>query len=78
MHPDSLKVAEVIPIFKKGEQDKTTNYRPMTLFSHFNKIFEKLLFFRIYSYLVRYRYDLLSDCQLGFRKNFSTNFAINK
>ena len=76
VYPDSLKVAEVIPIFKKSEPDKTTNYRPISLLSQFNKIFEKLLYSRIYSYLVRY--NLLSDCQFGFRKNSSTNFAINK
>ena len=76
VYPDSLEVAGVIPIFKKGEPDKTTNYRSISLFSQFNKIFEKLLYSRIYSYLVRY--DSLSDYQFGFRKNCSTNFAINK
>ena len=74
--PDSLKVAELISTFKKGEQNKTKNYRAISLLSQFNKIFEKLLYSRIYSYLVRY--DLLSDCQVSFRKNSSTNFAINK
>ena len=54
VYPDSLKVPEVIPIFKKGEQDKTTNYRSISLLSQFNKIFEKLLYSQIYSYLVRY------------------------
>ena len=76
VYPDSLKVAEVIPIFKKGKQDKATNYRPISLLSQFNKIFEKLLYSRIYSYLVRY--DLLNNYKFGFRKNSSTNFAINK
>ena len=75
-YPDSLKVAEVIPISKKGEQDKTTNYRPITLLSQFNKIYEKLLYSRIYFYLLRY--DLLSECQFGYRKNSSTNFIVNK
>ena len=45
VYPDSLKVAEVIPILKKGEQDKTTNYRPTLLLSQFNKTFEKLLYY---------------------------------
>ena len=54
VYPDSLKVAEVIRIFKKGEQDKTTNYRSISFLSQFNKIFEKLLYSQIYSYLVRY------------------------
>ena len=42
VYPDSLKVAEVIPIFKKGDHDETSNYRPISLLSQFNKIFEKL------------------------------------
>ena len=53
VYPDSLKVAEVIPIFKKGDRNKTTNYRPISLLSQFNKVFEKLLYTRIYSYLMR-------------------------
>ena len=29
-YPDLMKVAEVIPIFKKGQKDKLTNYRPIS------------------------------------------------
>ena len=77
LYPDSLKVAEVIPTSKKGDHDKTTNYRPISLLFRYNKIFEKLLCSRIiYFYLVRC--DMLCDCELGFRKNCSTIFAINK
>ena len=54
VYPDSLKVAEMIPIFKNGEQDKTTKYSSISLLSRFNKIFEKLLYSQIYSYSVRY------------------------
>ena len=39
-----LKIAEVISIFKKGDANKTTNYRPMSVSSQFNKSFEKLLY----------------------------------
>ena len=48
-YPDLMKVAEVIPIFKKGQKDKMTNYRPISLLSQFNEVFEKLLHSRIYS-----------------------------
>ena len=44
-YPDLLKIAEVIPIFKKGERNKMTNYRPMSLLSQFNKIFENYCIF---------------------------------
>ena len=75
-YPDLLKIAEVVPIFKKGERNKMTNYRPISLLSQFNKVFEKLLYTRIYSYLTRF--NLLSDHQFGFRKNCSPTLAINK
>ena len=75
-YPDPLKIAEVIPILKKGDRSKTTNYRPISILSQFNKIFEKLLYTRLYSYLIRY--NLLSDQQFGFRKSSSTTLAISK
>ena len=58
-YPDLLKIAEVVPIFKKGERNKMINYRPISLLSQFNNIFEKLLYIRIYTYITRF--NLLSD-----------------
>ena len=76
IYPDSLKLAEVIPIFKKGDRVKTTNYRPISLLSQLNKVFEKLLYVCIYSYLIIFK--LLIDNQFGFWKNSSTTLAMNK
>ena len=72
--PDSLKIAEVIPIFKKGNTDKPTNYRPISLLFQFSKIFAKLIYNRIYSYLEKF--DLLSNRQFRFKQNSSTVHAI--
>ena len=72
--PNSLEIAEVIPIFKKGNTDKPTNYRPISLFSQFSKIFEKLICNRIYSYVEKF--DLLSNRRFGFGQNSSTVHAI--
>ena len=72
--PDCLKIAEVIPIFKKGDHNLATNYCPISILSQFDKIFEKLIYIRISSYLEKY--DLLSKNQFGFSENSSTNFAI--
>jgi len=48
IYPDAMKVTEIIPIFKKEDRESTTNYRPISLLSQFNKIFEKMLHTRIY------------------------------
>jgi len=29
--PDSLKIAEIVSIYKKGDPKQTTNYRPISL-----------------------------------------------
>ena len=34
IHPDLLKIAKIIPIFKKGSQLSTKNYRPISLLSN--------------------------------------------
>ena len=72
--PDCLKIAEVIPIFKKGNADKPTNYRPISLLSQPHFIHLSLIYNRIYSYLEKF--DLLSNRQFGFRQNSSTVHAI--
>ena len=46
--PSEHKLAKVVPIFKSGESDKVTNYRPISVLSFFSKIFEKI----IYNYVV--------------------------
>ena len=51
VHPDWLKIAKTIPIFKKSSKLNTSNYRPISLLSNLNKILEKLMFNRIYKFL---------------------------
>ena len=45
--PDTLKRADVTPIFKKGNDNEKENYRPVSMLSTFSKVFEKLLFEQI-------------------------------
>ena len=49
--PDDMKVAEVIPIFKQNSKMNCSNYKPISLLSSFSKIFEKIVYKRVYSYL---------------------------
>ena len=43
-YPDCLKVAEVIPIYKFGEQSICSNDRPISVLLQSNKIFERILY----------------------------------
>ena len=76
VHPDLLKIAKTIPIFKKGSKLNTRNYRPISLLSNLNKILEKLMFNRIYKFLEQHK--CIYDRQFGFRKKHSTNQALIK
>ena len=46
-----IKDAKVIPVHKKAEKHLVSNYRPISLLSVFDKILEKLMYFRLYNYL---------------------------
>ena len=41
--PDTLKLASIIPVFKKGDLLQCNNYRPISLTSNISKILEKLV-----------------------------------
>ena len=62
--PKCLKIAEVIFIFKKGSATNVSNYRPISLLSQFDKIFNKIIYNRIIDFIEKY--TLLSDHQYGF------------
>jgi len=73
-YPNCLKVAEVIPIYKSGEQKICSIYRPISILLQFNKIFERILYERVYFYLQEYK--SLSKYQFGFRPRSSTSYAV--
>ena len=72
--PDFLKTAKVIPIHKKNSELEVSNYRPISLLSNIDKIFEKLMHIRLIEFLEGKQ--ILYYSQFGFRKDFSTNHAI--
>ena len=72
--PTDFKIAKVIPIHKSGDIREVSNYRPISLLSIFNKILEKLVHSRVYTFLCKN--SLLYDFQFGFRKHHSTNLAL--
>ena len=73
VYPDKLKIAKVIPLFKKGDESLIENYRPISLLSSISKVFERIVFNQLYKYLDDN--NLLFDSQYGFRKHHSTELA---
>ena len=51
MYPTKLKMAKIIPTFKAEDNINANNYRPISLLSNFNRIFEKLVFSRMKSFI---------------------------
>ena len=66
IYPSNLKIAKVIPIFKKGDPTAINNYRPISILSPINKIFEKILYSRLIKYINKS--NILYKYQYGFRK----------
>ena len=46
--PKILKAAKVIPIFKSGKKSSCENYRPISVLSFLSKVFERVVFERLY------------------------------
>ena len=73
-YPNELKIAKVVPLFKKGDKSLVSNYQPISLLSIINKIFEKLIYNRLYKFLIKH--NILYKYQFGFRKGYSTDMAL--
>ena len=74
--PDALKIAKVKQLYKKGDNFCLNNYRPISLLPTISKIFERVMFTQLYSYLNAN--NLLSEQQYGFRSQHSTELAYVK
>ena len=70
--PSELKMADVIPIFKKDDPFEKANYRPISLLPSLSKVYEKL----IYQQLNIFFENKLSPLLCGFRSSYSTQHAL--
>jgi hypothetical protein len=66
LFPHEWKTARVIPLYKNGRRNLPGNYRPISVLPVISKIMERILYDQLYNYLNKF--ELLSDCQFGFRK----------
>ena len=70
--PDILKYADITPVFKQRDTTDKNNYRPISILSNFLKIFEKLIYSQVNSYME----PKLSKNLAGFRRNYNTQHAL--
>lgn len=73
--PSDFKMARVIPLFKKGNRNTESNYRPVSILPVLSKVFEKIVYIQFYSYLCDH--NLIYKFQSGFRAGFSTDTALS-
>ena len=66
--PNCLKLANIIPVFRKGARTSKNNHRPVSILPVFSKIFERLLSRQ----LLEFFDDILSKFLFGFRKGYGT------
>jgi hypothetical protein len=63
----------VKPIYKTGDGFNIANFRPISLLISFSKVFEKIIYSRMYQHVVQNQ--ILAKEQYGFRSKLSTDNA---
>lgn len=71
--PSIFKIASVLPIFKKGDELDSGNYRPISILCVLSKVLERLIFNRISSFLIKYK--IITTNQHGFQQSKSVETA---
>ena len=72
--PFVLKIAKVVPVFKKDSKLDYSNYRPISLLSNIEKILEKLMYKRLYTFLDKK--NIIYDLHFGFIQQYSTSHVL--
>ena len=73
-YPDGMKIARVVPIHKGGDINDVNNYRPISILTQFNRIFERILSSRLLCFFEKH--NIITTKQFGFLKKHSTEHAI--
>ena len=71
---NSLKVSNVLPLYKKDDKCFPSNYRPISLLSNIGKLQERIIFKHIYNHL--HENNLLYKYQSGFLPNHSITYQL--
>jgi len=60
-----MKIEKVLPVYKSGDMQTLTNYRPISLLPPFSKILEKCFINRLDSFLNEYDALVSTNMDLG-------------
>ena len=74
--PETMKHADVVPLYKSGDQYECTNYRPISLLLTMSKLLEKVMYKRTYNFLETT--GQLYCSQYGFRTGHSCEHAVSE
>ena len=72
--PCKTKIAKIIPIFKSGDKNNKSNYRPISILPTLSKVLEKVVYSRLMNYITKL--NIITPSQYGFRKKSTTCMAI--
>ena len=76
VYPESFKLADVTPLYKSGPKNESTNYRPISLLITIQKVLEKLIHKRVYTFLDTN--GQIYQSQYGFRMKHSCKHAMQE
>ena len=74
--PESFKTAKVTPLFKNGKSTEIITYRPISVLPCFSKILERIMYNRLYKYLLIEK--VLYSKQFCFQKGHSIEYTIDQ
>ena len=72
--PSKLRSAKVIALFKKGNSELASNYRPISLLPLFSKVFERIMYNKVYTFLTAN--NIIYPLQFGFQKDRAIDHAL--
>ena len=70
--PDTLKLSDITPVFKKLDPSDKSNYRLVSILPLVSKVFEKIKYDQLYEYIEHFLNQVLCE----FRKAHSTQHAL--
>ena len=71
---DDLKIARVTPIYKSEDSKDISNYKPISVLPCFSKILERIMYNRLYKYLIEN--NILSSKQFDFQNGHSIDHVV--